>query len=87
MIDSNTSAFTRYQLSGFITQDPILHDYSVCLRNKKKEIANLDHDWVIFNKRGLQKTTNDIMFSNISSNNAQILMYKQDTGKMGVVKA
>jgi len=53
MIDSNTSTFTRYQLSGFITQDPILHDYSVCLRNKKKEIANLDHDWVTFNKRGL----------------------------------
>jgi len=53
MIDSNTSGMTKYQLSGFITQDPILHDYSVNLRNKKREVANLDHDWVIFNKRGL----------------------------------
>jgi hypothetical protein len=86
MIDSNTSTFTKYQLSGFITQDPILHDYSVNLRNKKREVANLDHDWVIFNKRGLQKTSNEIMFSKISSNNAQILMYKQDTGKMTIVK-
>jgi hypothetical protein len=83
MLDSNSSATTQYQLSGFITQDPILQDYSVCLRNKKKESANLYHDWVIFNKRGLQKTTNEIMFSNNSSNNAQILMYQQGYVKMG----
>jgi hypothetical protein len=83
MIDSNSSATTQYQLSGFITLDPILQDYSVCLRNKKKEVANFDHDWVTFNKRGLQKTTDEIMFSNITSTNAQILMYKQGYEKMG----
>lgn len=82
VIDDNKSTST-YSLAGFVSQDPLMHDYNVCLKNKQKEKKHRDHDWIIFNKRGMSKATTDIMFSNSASYDAQIFMYNLNENAAG----
>jgi ubiquitin C-terminal hydrolase len=71
-----------YKLAGFISYDPLYVDYNVCLKNKAKEVKNNDHDWAIFNKRGMTKVTGEQMFAENTSHNTQILMYNLDASKV-----
>ena len=68
--NKHIAPYSEYRLGGFITQDPLHLDYTVCLKNKNREKQDKDSDWVSFNKRGIQRYTTDQIFSKDSINNA-----------------
>jgi len=70
------AADARYVLAGFIFQDPLYRDYSVCLGNKNREGARKPKTWVVANKRQLYKTNEPRIDITSSPLNAQVLLYK-----------
>lgn len=67
---------TKFRLAGFIFNDPTASDYSVVLKNKKREQKD-EKDWIVFNKRNMKKVSDESLFNGDISHNAQILLYKR----------
>ena len=75
MTKANKVESTWYDICGIVSQDPIFLDYTVHMKNKKRE--NAKYDWFVYNKRGIEKLSDDTQISEFVSCNAQIVMYQQ----------
>ena len=66
---------SKYSLTGFITWDPIFSDYTVHMKNKKREDKKVD--WFLYNIRGTRTMSDETFRSNNVCFDAQILMFTQ----------